>query len=165
MDARKLNFPHDNFSLVVFSNNGIDSLDFDDRKKVLLQVCKVLKHDGLFVFSALNHNASLQFYEDKSNYSTASTQFLKRVIAAPIELYNKMRLRHLEIQNRDTSRRCLNAHLNGLVATFTSIPYQVRQLEESKFKVEKIFTNTGQLLNTNEACLSSSYVYYVARKL
>jgi SAM-dependent methyltransferase len=165
MDARKLNFPHDNFSLVVFSNNGIDSLDFDDRKKVLLQVCKVLKHDGLFVFSALNHNASLQSHEDKSKNSTKPTQLLKRMIAAPIELYNRIRLRPLEIQNKDTSRRCLNAHFNGLIATFTSIPYQVKQLEECKFKVEEIFTNSGQTLNTDEACLSSSYVYYVARKL
>jgi ubiquinone/menaquinone biosynthesis C-methylase UbiE len=57
MDARDLSaFESGSFDLVVFSYNGIDSVDADGRKSVLREVSRVLKAGGTFAFSTFNRN-------------------------------------------------------------------------------------------------------------
>lgn len=55
MDARKLDFDR-GFDCVIFSFNGIDSIDFSDRDQVFKQVGKVLKPEGYFIYSTHNIN-------------------------------------------------------------------------------------------------------------
>ena len=47
-------FPAHSFGLVLFSYNGIDSIDLGGRKQVLQEVYRVLRPGGCFVFSCLN---------------------------------------------------------------------------------------------------------------
>ncbi|WP_394846974.1 class I SAM-dependent methyltransferase [Pendulispora brunnea] len=53
-DARTLPFHDDTFDLVLFSRNGIDDVDHDDRGRVLREVRRVARHGGTFVFSTHN---------------------------------------------------------------------------------------------------------------
>ena len=54
-DARAIPFRDESFDVVLFSFNGIDSLDDDERQVVLGEVRRVLKPQGLFIYS--RHNA------------------------------------------------------------------------------------------------------------
>jgi SAM-dependent methyltransferase len=56
MDARKLEFDEE-FDCVVFSYNGIDSVNYNDRQLIFDQVAKVLRPGGYFIYSTHNlHN-------------------------------------------------------------------------------------------------------------
>lgn len=55
MDARKLDFDR-LFDCVVFSFNGIDSVDFSDRDLIFQQIAKVLNPEGYFIYSTHNIN-------------------------------------------------------------------------------------------------------------
>ena len=55
MDARDMSAFDDNtFSLVMFSFNGIDAVDYEGRRKILREVARVLKPGGLALFSTHN---------------------------------------------------------------------------------------------------------------
>jgi SAM-dependent methyltransferase len=59
-DAKDLSrFDDDQFKLVLFSFNGIDCLDHEDRHRTLREIRRVLQPDGLFVFSTLSLNGPL----------------------------------------------------------------------------------------------------------
>ena len=63
-DARKLDtyFEENSFDFVLFSFNGIDCLDYNDRLVVLQKIKQVLKPDGFFAFSTHNiYNFPLLF--------------------------------------------------------------------------------------------------------
>lgn len=53
-DARDLEFPDSSFDLVLFSINGIDAIEHDDRAKALKEIRRVLRPTGTFVFSTHN---------------------------------------------------------------------------------------------------------------
>src|SRR3954471_14749360 len=54
-DARDLSeLPAESFNFVIFAFNGIDYVDHDDRCRILRQVARVLKPNGVFLFSSHN---------------------------------------------------------------------------------------------------------------
>ena len=53
-DARSIPFPDDAFDFVLFSHNGIDYVDPDDRLRVLAEVIRVVSPGGFFAFSTHN---------------------------------------------------------------------------------------------------------------
>jgi SAM-dependent methyltransferase len=62
-DARALRYADEAFGLTLFSFNGIDTLDHEDRMVALLQMRRVTSIDGLVVFSTLNINGGI--YREK----------------------------------------------------------------------------------------------------
>ncbi|MEQ8323873.1 MAG: class I SAM-dependent methyltransferase [Vicingaceae bacterium] len=55
MDARDLSrFENGRFDVIIFSFNGIDCLDYDDRKRVFDEVKRIGKSRGHFIFSTHN---------------------------------------------------------------------------------------------------------------
>jgi|ERR1044071_618149 ubiquinone/menaquinone biosynthesis C-methylase UbiE len=53
-DARNMPFEDERFSTVVFWGNGIDEVNPPDRRRILNEVNRVLKKNGLFTFSSHN---------------------------------------------------------------------------------------------------------------
>ncbi|MCW3128365.1 MAG: Methyltransferase type 11 [Bacteroidetes bacterium] len=54
-DARDLSaFDEHSFDFILFSFNGLDCVGYDDRKKILKQFDRILKQDGLLVYSFHN---------------------------------------------------------------------------------------------------------------
>jgi len=69
-DARDLSrFENGYFDFVLFSFNGIDAVEHEDRLTILREIHRVLKKEGYFCFSTLNLNSRLvrspfKFYKD-----------------------------------------------------------------------------------------------------
>ncbi|MCP4254937.1 MAG: class I SAM-dependent methyltransferase, partial [Candidatus Scalindua sp.] len=56
-DVRDMSgFNDEEFDCVMFSFNGLDSISHSDRLKGLREIRRVLKQDGLFIFSSHNRN-------------------------------------------------------------------------------------------------------------
>jgi SAM-dependent methyltransferase len=63
-DARDLNeFRDHDFDFIFFSFNGIDSVDFDEGKKILAELSRLLKPDGVLSFSFHNKGNLDQLYK------------------------------------------------------------------------------------------------------
>ena len=59
-DARDLGaFETDAFGMVMFSSNGIDAVEHEDRQRILAGVRRVLEPGGIFLFSTLNKDNPL----------------------------------------------------------------------------------------------------------
>lgn len=62
-DARDLSeFENDSFDMVLCSFNGLDYISHDDRMIALNEIMRVLKNDGIFIFSAHNLNHIHRFF-------------------------------------------------------------------------------------------------------
>lgn len=169
MDARNLAFPDASFQLAVFTYNGIDSVTADDRGRIVREVFRVLAPGGAFVFSSLNRNGPA--FEEAWWASAESPYFqgwlglfrsLRRFLFGA---WHSFRYRSLRRDSGDTAVGLLSVHNFGVVVQFTSIPAQLRELENVGFVVEAIFDDAlGRAVDRNSADTTASWYYYVARK-
>jgi SAM-dependent methyltransferase len=80
-DARDLSrFADGSFRLVVFSFNGIDSVNADDRMTILREVHRVLCPGGLFLFSA--HNREGPGHGEKLRFAGSSRRMIRNLKTA-----------------------------------------------------------------------------------
>jgi ubiquinone/menaquinone biosynthesis C-methylase UbiE len=161
MDARDLKFPDASFHLVNFSNNGVDSMSFDDRQEVFRQVFRVLLPTGYFIFSALNQHCKSYRY-----VPTTPKAVLKWAVSYPVSIVNRLKLRSCVKDEGNRSVRMLDAHFNGIVATFHSVTDQVSQLVGHGFEIECLVDTDGHIatMDTGVPSPETAYVHYVCRK-
>jgi SAM-dependent methyltransferase len=171
MDARTLRFADGSFQLVTFSYNGIDSVDPAGRLEILRQVHRVLRPGGCFVFSTLNlHGAAWgASWPDWSVYREAGLSATRLAHAvAKLALGGINRLRALSARRVDTDAAigAISAHNFGLLAVFTSLGEQLRQLKECGFQVEAIFEPSGhQVASDGSEATEAPWCHFVARRL
>ncbi len=154
MDARRMTFADHSFDLAVFSYNGLDSVNLPGRLSVLREVHRVLRPGGFFVFSTLNRQGSAygepwSVLAPLRSAPTAPAQLLRAIARFGLGAINRLRFRPGKQSDEDIAVGNLSAHNFGLVALFTSIAAQCRQLGECGFKVEAIFEPDGRQLNAD----------------
>lgn len=174
MDARDLRALADHsFDLVVFSYNGIDSVDGAGRMAVLASVSRVLSPDGIFLFSTFNRD--WQGFRDGLSYSA-------RVLwtANPLRLGLRLmrygygfgtasvrRLRYAGLEQRSGEHISLlhSAHDFG-VMIYATTPTQIdRQLEAAGFETPAILIGAdGEQLLCDRETACCEYFQVIARK-
>ena len=172
MDARNLSlFENERFKLVMFSFNGIDAVDGDDRMKVLHEAHRVLQPGGLFVFSAHNrhgpgHGEQPRLRFDFSwNPLKLGWRTLKLARSLPASLRNSRRYRALNETHDDWSIMNCAAHDFGVVVMYTTLAMQKRQLEAAGFECEVVFDSlAGERVADDADTRGMFWFHYVARK-
>ncbi len=170
MDARRLAFADGSFQLVTFSYNGIDSVDLAGRLEILRQVHRVLRPGGYFVFSALNRDGPLwgEPWPDWAIFRDAglSPSRLARAVAkSMLGGINRLRSRPATRAGADVAVGAISAHNFGLIAVFTSLGEQLRQLRECGFHVEAIFEPSGRSISPDGGERTRApWFHFVARK-
>jgi SAM-dependent methyltransferase len=173
MDARDLSaFANGQFALVVFSFNGIDSVDLDDRHQVLREVHRVLRPGGLFIVSAHNRNGPghgeqpgirLDFSWNPVKLGWRVLKLLERL---PRAVRNHIRYRDLGETHDQWAIRNAGAHDFGIVVMYTSLAEQKRQLQAAGFQTEIAFDSTaGKPVNEGADTSGVWWFHYVARKV
>jgi len=149
MDARDLSaFKNDTFDLVNFSFNGIDYVNLNDREKILSEINRVLKPNGVFLFST--HNKDHQTFNkqpwlDKENSLITNLKtFLKLLPFLPRHFSKKKE----EIYFNDYAMINDSAHNYSLLTFYTTPDFINQQLQRNKFTAVEFYSKDGKQENT-----------------
>ncbi len=168
-DVRSMDiFKSEYFDFILFSFNGLDYLSHEDRRKALREIKRVGKIGGYFFFSTHNLNSIDQLFSLK--YSTH-----------PIIL-SKALLRYFGLKFRNKNIKVLKSQEHAMVydgvysdklkslllSIYKHLGYfyyskpeeQVRQLEDSGFKIIHIYARQGREI-MNKAELSTITDYWL----
>jgi len=174
MDARDLGAFEDNrFALVVFSFNGIDSVDPADRSKILSEIHRVLQPNGVFLFSAHNRHGELgQGLKPRLhlpfswNPLRLGWRALQLVGSLPRSWRNYRRHQALNEIHEDWAIMNCPAHEFGIVIMYTTLAEQRRQLDAAGFKVELVLDNvSGRPVTGDTDTREILWFHYIARKV
>jgi ubiquinone/menaquinone biosynthesis C-methylase UbiE len=171
-DARDLSeFADESFALVVFSFNGIDAVNPEDRIKVLHEARRVLRRGGIFLFSTHNqrgpgHGERLQLgiYFTRNPFKLA-LRVLKALIRSPLTIVNYLRYSHLSEQAEGYSIRNAAAHNHGILIQYITLEKQLQQLREAGFAANpEIFGSRGGRVTAGEDTSRQTWFHFIARK-
>ncbi len=147
MNAKDLSaFETNSFDMVNFSFNGIDYVDMEGRKKILAEINRVLKPNGIFFFSThnKNHPSFGKFpWLNKNNELIINLKtFLKLLPFLP---------RHIIKKRKDiclTNYAIINdsAHRYSLFTFYTTPFFLKQQLSEMNFDAITFFSKQGEKL-------------------
>jgi ubiquinone/menaquinone biosynthesis C-methylase UbiE len=171
-DARALPFPDASFDLVTFSFNGIDSVGPTGRSKVLAEVRRVLRPQGLFVFSSINRDGPSHgetFFVPLQRWSSNPLKLAWRAgrlaRVAITSALNRLRYRRLGRSWTELAVANIAALNFGVVAMQVTLGEQVRQLHRAGFVVEAALDQaTGRAVAPDEDTHSIMWFHYVARR-
>jgi ubiquinone/menaquinone biosynthesis C-methylase UbiE len=172
-DARDLScFAAQTFKLVVFSFNGIDAVNPDDRRKVLREVHRVLRRDGIFLFSA--HNKRGPGHGEPLNFGLGKTRNPIKLVAralgalknAPRTARNYVRYSRLNEDHDGRSIMNAAAHDHGLLIHYITLEEQCQELEQVGFlPAPEVYDSAeGRRLEMGADTSQAWWLHYVARK-
>lgn len=156
-DARDLHmFDAGQFGLVVFSNNGIDTVAHDERTRVLLEFARVLTASGTLVFSTLNRGGMsfrenpFQLKRPTTSWTFAPRKWIMnsgRRLLDPAGIWrgivNWLGNRSHTSDHGTWALAPLAAHDYALVMHFTTLT-DIRELAaETGFEIVSIFADYG----------------------
>ena len=160
-DARAMQiFPDNYFDLVLFSFNGIDYVSHQDRERILDEVSRVCRSDGLFVFSSHNLDSDVSA---KFSISGRGGLAAKVKQAAGGVLF---RLLNPHWYQRKTQEFLIindGAHHFRLRTYYVHPGAQVRQLMAMGFDDVKVLTLDGKVIIPGEQERTPDpWLYYFA---
>lgn len=160
-DVRDLSiFENNSFDFIFFSFNGIDSINHEGRTKALNEIYRVLKPDGLFVFSAHNLHYKNIPYIPRIFTSLNPVVIAKNVIKRVIYIKNSKKEVHTEEYS------IINCPSNAYLGYtyYINKGNQVKQLEKNGFKVLDIVDRNGKFVDSKKYDSDNLWFYYVCQK-
>jgi SAM-dependent methyltransferase len=172
-DARNLYaFRTDSFQLVVFSFNGIDAVNAEDRAAILREVRRVLRPGGTFLFSTHNRNGpgydeplSLGIHRTRNPLKLAA-RVGGAMVRAARTIRNYRRYRDLADDHDEYSIRNASAHDHGIVIHYVTQANQLTQLAAAEFRHPPLVfaSSDGRRLSPVEAGRDAWWFHLVVRK-
>lgn len=173
-DARDLvAFADGAFDLVVFSCNGLDSIDERGRAQALAEAARVLAPGGLFVVSTFNLTGP-GFVGRRNNRRIERTlhplrlgwSLAKYIAGGAIGVTRILRWRKFERRAVDHAILLHRAHDFGILVHATTLHYAIAQLAQAGFATLRAWGDSGRPLDPEaaEAVAREEYFYILARK-
>jgi len=170
-DARSLvTMPSQHFGLVTFAWNGIDAVSHRDRLRVLGEVRRVLRPDGMFFFSTLNLDGPDirdRPWHVPIGEGSVIERGLRALRAAPRvaqQLINYARIRQLREHGPGYAVAPLGAHGFGIVAHYTTLAHQLDELANAGFAhaAEVYASATGASVQVGDDVSGIGYFHLIA---
>ena len=164
-DARDLSrFNDKSFDFIIFSYNGIDYITNDDRLTVFKEIKRILKDDGMFVFSTHNRNFSNIETTPSFQLSLNPINFIKNSLGYIKQLLNNSKLKNKAIETEDYAILNDSGNNYSLLTYYISKNKQIEQLNEIGFNTQEIFDMNGQALSEGTNDSNDAWIYYVTTK-
>ena len=172
-DARDLSgFGSEIFKLVVFSFNGIDAVNPDDRDRVLREAHRVLRKGGILLFSAHNKRGPgcgehVTFGVDPArNPIKLVVRVLRALKDAPHTARNYRRYSALNEEHDGYCIMNAAAHRHGLLLHYVTLEKQCEDLANAGFLPDpEIYDNvSGARVERGDDTSHAWWLHYVARK-
>jgi ubiquinone/menaquinone biosynthesis C-methylase UbiE len=165
-DVREMSeFRDGEFDFIMFSFNGLDSINHEDRLKGLREIRRVLKLDGLFAFSAHNRNHRYAISRPKIMLSTTPCKQVEEFKKFIKSLLNHIRNRNHQVFEDEYAIINDVAHNYAMLTYYIDKVNQVKQLEGVGFETIEMYDTLGNMLNLDSNDKDSAWIYYVARKI
>ena len=165
-DVREMNeFKDEEFDYVMFSFNGLDSINHEDRLKGLGEIRRVLKQDGLFVFSSHNRNHRYAISRPKMEFSVTPCIQAENFIKFFKSTRNRLRNKHRQVIHEHYAIINDVAHNYAMLTYYIDKVNQVKQLEDMGFETIEMYDTLGNMLNLDSDDKDSAWIYYVARNI
>jgi SAM-dependent methyltransferase len=171
-DARDLEaMPSRHFGLVTFAWNGIDAVSHLDRVRVLQEVRRVLRADGMFFFSTLNLDGpdilDRPWQVPIEPHRNPLVRGLRAIRAAPRvaqQLVNWIRVQPLRERGLGYAVAPLGAHGFGIVAHYTTLARQLDELAAAGFAhdAEVYASMTGRRVALGDDTHEVGYFHLIA---
>ena len=172
-DARDLSaFADASFALVVFSFNGIDAVNPEDRMKVLREGCRVLRAGGIFLFSAHNQRGpghgerfKLGVHLTRNPFKLA-LRMLRALLHCVRTVSNYLRYSRLNQRAEGYSIMNAAAHNHGIVIHYITMEKQYEQLAAAGFRPDpETYGNfEGRLMSPGDDSSRDMWFHFIARK-
>jgi ubiquinone/menaquinone biosynthesis C-methylase UbiE len=167
-DARNLPFKDNCFDFVLFSFNGIDSVNHEDRLKTLHEIRRVTKNGGYFCFSThnLNHAWRFTIFRPPSKKPVNLLREVRRLFL--VRLLNRKVWKTVRGKNKTRQGHLMfkdGAH-NFKIKSYYVVPKeQIDQLTDSNFKHVGSYDLLGNEIKNPSELQSATdrWIYYLAR--
>lgn len=165
-DVRDMNsLTNSSFDTVIFSFNGLDSVDHEGRLKGLAEIKRVLKSRGLFIFSAHNRNFERAVRRPTWKFSINPYRTARSLIGWwTIDMRNHRENVKHEIQTQEFEIRNDSSHRWRMLHYYIDRQMQRQQLELNGFELLDCVDCHGVRLSESCEDKHSGTVYYAARK-
>ena len=157
-------FKDEEFDCVMFSFNGLDSISHDDRIKGLREIRRVLKQDGLFVFSSHNRNHRYAISRPKMEFSRTPCKLAENFIKFLKSTRNRLSNKNHQVFNEQYAIINDIAHNYAMLTYYINKSHQVPQLKAMSFETIEMYDTLGNVLNLDSDDKDSAWIYYVAKK-
>jgi ubiquinone/menaquinone biosynthesis C-methylase UbiE len=165
-DARDLSIFRDGeFDVVLFSHNGIDALPHEDRLSSLHEMRRVLRPDGLLIFSTHNRDYAGARSEPTLVWTFDPCAMLKRLVQYRRARRNRARNRGHEYFREDHWVLNDRAHNYSLMTYHIDRTAQDGQLGEAGFRTLDVYAKDGRALAPGERPDDTPWLYFVARRV
>lgn len=132
-DARDLSqFEDNSFSLVVFACEGICMVDHEGRLKIMSEVLRILKPNGIFVFSTFNqeshaHDRPFQFPDFEFSFNPVKTlvRALRFIKFTLLRYKNRRNNKKHDVRGKEYSI------INDIFHHYTTMIYYISQKQQS----------------------------------
>jgi SAM-dependent methyltransferase len=161
-DARDLSaYPSASYDFVLFSFNGIDCVDHAGRMQILREVIRVLRPNGVFMFSSHNLDAvgSGNFLRDVFRVSLSADPVRNAKAIARVGLRLMNYLRNARRQYRAAEYALLTDPAHG----FTILHYYIAASAQRQ-QLMKVGFSPSIDVEADTQDRTPYYLYYVARK-
>ncbi len=159
------NFADSSFDNALFSYNGIDYLDQKSRLKGMSEIHRILKKNGLFIFSTHNRDFLDKLPRPTLQFSLNPIRFLININSYLTERKNYRNNKSLQSFNDDHQIIIDPSDSFRLLTYYITIEKQISQLSNLGFEVIDLFDLRGNRIEPSSKAKSSCWIYFVAKKL
>lgn len=164
-DARDMGaFENGQFDFVLFSFNGLDSMSHAGRLMALQEIHRVLRQDGIFVFSSHNRRCGRDIRRPTVKFALNPWAQFKHLVKFFLSIYNYTKNKRYVYTGDAYSIVNAQPHCFAFLLYYIDKVSQVAQLEGAGFEVMEMYDTEGKCLRQSDDDGDIPWIYYVARK-